>query len=66
MLRVGILALIIAVVVWLLTSALLGPILMSLAVPIAITVGAFFVTWGWMIGLLAGLWYFFTRSGLRL
>ncbi len=54
-----VLAVIVAIVVGLGLSALLGPILVTLKVPIAITIGNFFVTYGWMIGVLAGLWYFF-------
>ncbi len=55
MVELIVLALIIAVVVGLLLSGLLGPIL---------TVGAFFTQYGWAIGVLAGqLWYFFTSGG---
>ena len=61
-----ILAVIIAPIVGLLLVGLLGPILKSLAVPIAVTVGEFFVKYGWVLGVLAwvlgvlaGLWYFF-------
>jgi hypothetical protein len=54
-----VIAVVIAVVVGLLLVALLGPILVSLAVPIAVTVGDFFVKYGWVLGVLAGLWYFF-------
>ena len=54
-----VIAVVIAVVVGLLLVALLGPILVSLAVPIAVTVGDFFVRYGWVLGVLAGLWYFF-------
>lgn len=59
-----VLALIIAIVVGLGLTALLGPILVGLAVPIAVTIGAFFVTWGWVLGVLAGLWYFFAGTNL--
>jgi uncharacterized membrane protein YvlD (DUF360 family) len=54
-----VLALVVAIVVGLGLTALLGPILVSLAVPIAVVIGDFFVKWGWVIGVLAGLWYFF-------
>jgi uncharacterized membrane protein YvlD (DUF360 family) len=54
-----VLALVVAIVVGLLLSALLGPILVALAVPIAVILGSFFVRWGWVLGILAGLWYFF-------
>ena len=59
MIETIVLAVIIAVVVGLLLVGLLGPILKSLGVPIAVTVGEFFVKYGWVLGVLAGLWYFF-------
>jgi hypothetical protein len=55
----GVLAVIIAVVVGLICVALLGPILVSVGVPIAVVVGSFFEVWGWVLGVLAGLWFFF-------
>lgn len=55
-------AIIIAVIVGLLLVGLLGPVLVSLKVPIAVTVGSFFVDWGWVIGVLCGLWHFFTNG----
>jgi hypothetical protein len=54
-----VIAVVVAVIVGLLLVALLGPILVGLAVPIAVTVGRFFVKYGWVLGVLAGLWYFF-------
>jgi hypothetical protein len=51
-------AVVVAVVVGLLLVYLLGPILNSLGVPIALIVGAFCVKWGFAIGVLAGIWYF--------
>ena len=59
MIETIVLAVIIAIVVGLLLVGLLGPILVGLGVPIAVTVGEFFVKWGWVLGVLAGLWYFF-------
>lgn len=59
-----VLALVVAIVVGLGLSALLGPILVSLAVPIAVVIGDFFIKWGWVLGVLAGLWYFFAGGGL--
>lgn len=53
-----VLAVVVAVVVGLL-CILLGGILVTLQVPIAVTVGGFLVQWGWVLGVLAGLWYFF-------
>ena len=60
-----VLAVIIAVVVGLVLVGLLGPILITLHVPIATTVGGFFVDFGWAIGVLCGLWYFFA-GGVKL
>jgi hypothetical protein len=54
-----VLALVVAIVVGLGLSALLGPILASMDVPIAVVIGTFFIKWGWVLGVLAGLWYFF-------
>ena len=59
-----VLAVIVAVVVGILLTALLGPILDSLKVPIATTIGHFFDNWGFVIGILCGLWYFFAGGGL--
>ncbi len=55
-----VLAVVIAVVVGIVLTALLGPILDTLKVPIATTIGEFFVAWGFVIGVLCGLWYFFS------
>lgn len=55
----AVLAVVVAVVVGIVLVALLGPILVSLKVPIASTVGKFFENYGYVIGVLAGLWYFF-------
>lgn len=54
-----VLAVIVAVVVGIVLVALLGPILAGLNVPIAETVGQFFIEYGWLLGVLAGLWQFF-------
>jgi hypothetical protein len=60
-----VLAVVVAVVVGL-ACMLLGAILTSLAVPIAVTIGAFLVQWGWVLGVLAGLWFFFSgRTSLH-
>jgi len=59
-----VLAVVIAVVVGILLTSLLGPILNDLKVPIAETVGSFFKQWGFVIGLLAGLWYFFSGGSI--
>jgi hypothetical protein len=58
-LRRLIVAVLIAVIVGIVLVALLGPILVTVKVPIAVTVGRFFVDWGYVLGLIAGLWYYF-------
>jgi hypothetical protein len=57
-----ILAVVVAVAVGL-VCILVGTILASLKVPIAVTVGDFLRSWGWVIGVLAGLWQFFGGGG---
>lgn len=59
-----VLAVVVAVVVGLACVALLGPILISIGVPIATVVGAFLVQWGWVLGILAGLWFFFSGASI--
>jgi hypothetical protein len=61
-----VLAVVIAVVVTIVLVGLLGPILETLKVEIATTIGRFFVSWGAVIGVLAGLWYFFAGGGISL
>ena len=39
---------------------LLGSVLSSVDIPFVATVGSFLATWAWVIGLLAGVWFFFT------
>lgn len=56
-----VLAVVVAVVVTLL-CILLGGILATLGIPIAVTVGNFLEKYGPAIGVLAGLWYFFKGS----
>lgn len=56
-------AVVIAVIVGLLCT-LLGAILGDLHVEIASTVGGFLTRWGWVLGVLAGLWYFATGRTL--
>jgi hypothetical protein len=60
--------LVLAVVVAL-VFLLLGLIMISMggAVPILVTIGAFFEKFCWVLGLLAGLWFFFSgRTSLSL
>lgn len=54
-----ILAVVVAVVVGIVLVGLLGPVLVTIKVPIAVTIGQFFESWGFVIGVLAGLWYYF-------
>lgn len=56
-----ILAVVIAVAVGL-GCILLGGVLDSLKADIAVQIGDDLRTWGWVIGVLAGLWYFFTGA----
>ena len=58
-----VLAVIIAVIVTLL-CILLGGILTTLKVDIAVTIGDFLKNYGAVLGVLAGLWYFFTNGGI--
>ncbi len=59
-----VLACVVAVAVGLVLVGLLGPLLVGMHVPIANTVGAFFVQYGWVIAVLAGLWWFFAGGGI--
>ncbi len=54
-----ILAVIVAVVVTL-ACVLLGGILITLTVSIAVTIGSFLKDYAGVLGVLAGLWFFFT------
>jgi len=58
-----ILSVIVAVVVTL-ACYLVGAILTTLRVDIAVTIGVFLQSWGSVIGILSGLWYFFSGSTL--
>ena len=61
MLRRIILSVVVAVVITL-ACYLLGSILDTLKVQIAITIGDFLKNYGGVLGVLAGLWYFFMGS----
>lgn len=61
MLRRLVLSVVVAVVVTL-GLALLGAILVTLKVEIAITIGNWLKTYGAVLGILAGLWYFFVGA----
>jgi hypothetical protein len=57
-----VLALVVFVAVGLGLVFLLGPIILAAfgGVPVAAIIGQFFVTWGWGLAVLAGLWFFFS------
>lgn len=59
MIEAIVVAVIIAVVVGGLLVYLLGPIIKSIPAPITQIVGDFFVRFGWVIGVIAGLLWFF-------
>ena len=59
MIRKFVLAVVIAIGVWLGLVALLGPLLLSMHVPPATVVGNFFVAYGYVIAILFGIWFFF-------
>ena len=56
-------AVVVAVVVTL-ACILLGAILITLKVEIAVTIGAWLKQYGGVLGVLAGLWYFFQGGGI--
>jgi hypothetical protein len=58
-----ILSVVVAVVVTL-VCVLVGSLLITVAVPVAVTVGGFLHTWAGAIGVLAGLWWFFSGATL--
>ena len=60
--RKFILAVVVAIATWLILAVLFGPLLTGTNVSAANKVGVFFVAYGWLIGLLFGLWYFFAGS----
>jgi hypothetical protein len=58
-----ILAVVVAVVAYLICIFVGGVLLVSLGVPIAVAVGRFLVQWATVISVLAGLWFFFAGGG---
>jgi hypothetical protein len=54
-------AVVVAIVVGL-ACILLGAIFATLGVPPAAIVGEFLTKWAWVLGILAGLWYFVSGS----
>lgn len=52
-------AVVIAIIVGALLVYLLGPIIKTVPAPVAAIAGDFFIKWGWAVGILVGLlWYF--------
>ena len=64
-LSLAIKSLILAVIVGL-VCILIGSILSTLQVPILVTIGGFLTQWGWVLGVLAGLWYYFSGGSSSL
>ena len=62
MIELLVLSVVVAVIVGLVCVALLGPLISALPGPFAAAVGSFFTKYGWVLGVLAGLWYFFSRG----
>ena len=59
-----VLAVVVAVVVTL-ACILLGGILISLTVAVAVTVGTFLKNYAGVLGVIAGIWYFFAGGNLH-
>lgn len=59
-----VLAVVVAVVVTL-ACILVGGILIALKVAIAVTIGDFLKDYSGVLGVLAGLWYFFAGGGIN-
>lgn len=66
MLEAIIIAVLVAAVVGFLLVVVLGPILSMLKVPIVVFFGGILVSWGWAIGVVVGLFYFFGHGGIKL
>lgn len=65
MIEAIIIAVLIAAVVGFLLVVVLGPILQMLKVPIVVFIGGILIAWGWAIGVVVGLFYFFDHGGFR-
>ena len=63
MIEALILAVVVACIVGLLLM-LVGRIMKTLEIPIAVTVGAFLEQWCWVIGVLVGIWFFFSGGSI--
>lgn len=58
-----IVAVVTAVVVGIVLVALIGPLLVTMNTPITDIVGGFCKNWGWVLGIIAGLLYYFGARG---
>lgn len=58
--RLFVISVIIAVVVGLVLVALVGPFLVTMKAPPLVTIGDFCTNWGWVVGILVGVWHYFT------
>lgn len=54
-----VLAVVVGIVVGL-VCLLVGALLGDIGIPFVATIGSFLATWAWVLGLLAGLWFFFS------
>ncbi len=61
-----VLAVVVAVAVGLVLVGLLGPFLLQVHTPSTDVLGHFCKDYGWPVGILLGLWYFFAGGGLNL
>lgn len=59
-----VLAVIIATIVGLLLMKVVGPLILMLPGPVGQIIGNFFVQYGWILGALVGLWWFFAGPAL--
>lgn len=59
-----ILAVIVGVITAIVLVGLVGPLLVDLKIDFAVTVGKFFVQWGSVLGLVAGLWFYFKGGAI--
>lgn len=59
MIEAIVVAILVAALIGILLVGLLGPVLQKTGVPIVVTLGDFFVRWGWALGIIFGLLSFF-------
>ena len=58
-----VIAILVGAIAWLVCK-LLGAVLSTLAIPPIVAVGGFLSQFAYVIGVIVGLWYFFTGGGL--